>query len=60
MAVMSKTQAQRLSHTCNPAAAEIVRVAEVVTACAWVLTTKLKVATEGQPDIIVRLAICWP
>jgi len=60
MAVMSETQAQRLSHTCNLSAAEIMRVAELVAACVWVTAAELKVAADRQSDIIVRLAICWP
>jgi len=60
MAVMSETQAQRLSRVSNLSAADIVRVAELVAACAWVTAAELKVAADGQSDIIVRLAICWP
>jgi len=60
MAVVSETRAQRLSRVSNLSAAEIVRVAEVVSTCAWVLAVELKVAAEGQADSVVRLAILWP
>jgi len=60
MAVVSETQAQRLSRISNLSAADIVLVTELVAACEWVLAAELKAAADGEPDIIVRLAICWP
>ena len=60
MAVVSETQAQRLSRASNLSAAQIVQVVEVAVRHNWVARAGLSVATDGVADIVLRLDIDWP